>query len=302
MNDQQWYAVTATVPADATERVEEAFNDLGASGTAVDLLGRVHQPTQTVTAYFESPPDLEEIGSFLRELLRDGSGTHDVGQQLPALACEKVEQQDWLAEWKKYWRPVTLRRFIIAAPWHDLADISGDTDGRKIVRIEPNMAFGTGTHDTTKLCLEELGEFYRPGMSLLDVGTGTGILSIAASMLGDGSERITAIDIDPPSIEIAKENAELNGVGDRIEFEAGTLDVLGEGTEKFDVVCANVTADVIIPILPRLLALTHQRLILSGILAEQTDDVLAKIPGSILSRTERSGEWVAIIADRRTDA
>jgi ribosomal protein L11 methyltransferase len=155
------------------------------------------------------------------------------------------------------------------------------------------MAFGTGTHETTRLCLAAIEKHF-DGASFLDVGTGTGILAIAAARLRPRA-RIEACDTDAEAVGIARENARLNGVGDNVEFRVGSIE---STTRSADFVCANLTADVIVPLLPALTAATCGRLVLSGILAEQSAWVLGALRGLDVSdpEIERAGEWVAIIA------
>jgi ribosomal protein L11 methyltransferase len=153
------------------------------------------------------------------------------------------------------------------------------------------MAFGTGTHETTRLCLAAI-ERYFSGNGFLDVGTGTGILAIAAAKLSTDAI-ITACDIDDEAVEIARANATANGVGNRINFLVGSIDDI---TGSADLVCANLTADVIIPLLPSLTALTCGRLVLSGILETQKDAVVERLSECGVSDVEitQDGEWVAI--------
>jgi ribosomal protein L11 methyltransferase len=160
------------------------------------------------------------------------------------------------------------------------------------------MAFGTGTHETTQLCLAAVEKHFRGG-SFLDVGTGTGILAIAAAKLHPGA-RVEACDTDPLAVEVAEENARLNGVGDRVHFRVGSVE---EDTTPADVTCANLTADVIVPLLPALLAATRARLVLSGILDTQTDQVRARLRelGAPEHEVTRGGEWVAITIQKGMD-
>jgi ribosomal protein L11 methyltransferase len=181
------------------------------------------------------------------------------------------------------------RRFIIAPPWAEISD----EPGRIVIRIEPGMAFGTGTHETTRLCLMAI-EKYLTGRSFLDVGTGTGILAIAAAKLAPDAHA-EAYDTDAEAVAIARENARLNGVADRITFRVGTLE---EATASADVVCANLTADVIVPMLPSLLSVTCGRLILSGILETQVELVNARLLECGVSaplEVIQDGEWMALI-------
>lgn len=281
----KWFAVSAAVPPEYVEAAEEAFNELDALGTEVDLLTKSDEAARTVTAYFSEPPD---ESSVLDAILTAASI-----RELPAppgliVRQNEVIQQDWLAEWKKYWRPVRIGRFVIAAPWHEVEDL----DGEFVIRIEPNMAFGTGTHETTQLCLAAIDAHFRPGWSCLDVGTGTGILAMAAAMISDTGERIAGIDNDPDAVLIARDNAAMNGLGSRIELSTGTLeDILG----IFDLISANLTADVILPILPKLIERADKLLVLSGILAEQREMIAAALPAGTSHSITEAGEWIAII-------
>ena len=280
-----WYALDVIFEGAAREAVEYALTEAGALGTegpvAPDAEGLLR-----ATAYFDSPPGREQVRASLAEALRvyslPSSAVRDVG-------LREVEPRDWLGEWKKGWRPVEVGgRFLVAPPWSEIAGAAA----RIVIRIEPGMAFGTGTHETTRLCLAAIEKHFAGG-SFLDVGTGTGILAIAAAKLRTGA-RVEACDTDAEAVEIARENARLNGVGQRIDFRVGS--VTGE-TASADFVCANLTADVIVPLLPALAGATCGRLVLSGILAEQCDGVLAALRQVGLRdfEIERAGEWVAII-------
>jgi ribosomal protein L11 methyltransferase len=160
------------------------------------------------------------------------------------------------------------------------------------------MAFGTGTHETTRLCLAAVEKHFRGG-SFLDVGTGTGILAIAAAKLRPGA-RVEACDTDPVAVEVAVENARLNGVGDGVHFRVGSVEA---ATEPAEVTCANLTADAIVPLLPALLAATRARLVLSGILDTQTAQVLSRLRelGFPEHEITREGEWTAIVIHTGSD-
>jgi ribosomal protein L11 methyltransferase len=163
------------------------------------------------------------------------------------------------------------------------------------------MAFGTGTHETTQLCLQAIQENYEPGNSFLDVGTGTGILAIAAAKINLKSEisnlKLFACDTDVDSVSIARDNALLNDVGELIDFSVGSIN--GD-TPSFDLVCANLTLDSIDPILPSLLKKATKTLVLSGILVEQESgiaDALARLDhkGQEISR---AGEWICVVVKK----
>lgn len=276
---EQWHALDVDVEPQAVEAVEYALIEAGASGTETAT------DSSKVTGYFEGVPDRERVRDELFAALRiyaiPSSSVRDMN-------VREVEQRDWLEEWKKNWQPVEVGRFIIAPSWSTV-DVAND---RCVIRIEPGMAFGTGTHESTRLCLAAMQSYFEGG-SFLDVGTGTGILAIAAAACAPGAH-VEAVDIDASAIEIARENAIANGVADRISFQTGSID---EQTSSADFICANLTADVIARMLPTLVALSCGRLVLSGILESQIEDIMGQLGQLAITNAEimRDGEWVAII-------
>ena len=272
------------IEPDAHEAIEYALMEAGALGTELE---NDFDQLQRATGYFAEVPDRERVRAELADALRIYSLPSSAVRNM---SLREVEDQDWLREWKKSWQPVAVgERFLIAPPWSEIKD---DVE-RLVIRIEPGMAFGTGTHETTRLCLAALERHFTGG-SLLDVGTGTGILAIAAAKLAPdaGAE---ACDTDAEAVAIAAENARLNGVADRIKFSVGTVT---ESTASADVVCANLTADVIVPLLPALLGATCGQLILSGILETQVEFVsnaLHQNGVDTLLEVNQDGEWVAIV-------
>lgn len=256
--------------------------EAGAQGTETNEGG---SGNVIVSGYFDLNPDIENVRAALLDALR----IYDHGPAcLLDLKVREVPDRDWLAEWKKNWQPVEVGRFIIAPPWSEVKDARE----KIVIRIEPGMAFGTGTHETTRLCLKTIERYFRGG-SFLDVGTGTGILAIAAAkMLPDA--RIEALDTDAAAVGIARENARLNGVGDQIDFRAGSID---EQTQSADLVCANLTAPVIVDLLPSLLGASCGRLVLSGILDSQLELVQSRLLelGATGIELNQDGEWVALV-------
>jgi ribosomal protein L11 methyltransferase len=284
-----WYALEVEIEPASREAVEYALMEAGALGTETnDDIDKLVM----VTGYFDHTPNRESVRRELAEALR----VYD----LPSLSVRQmnvreVKDEDWLGEWKKNWQPVEVGRFIIAPPWSEVT-VGGD---RIVIRIEPGMAFGTGTHETTRLCLKAITRFFKGG-SFLDIGTGTGILAIAAAKLFP-TARIAACDTDAAAIEIARENARLNRVEERIDFRVGSLSELEEPTAEesttasADFVCANLTADAISSLLPALISASCGRLILSGILDSQVDAIVDQLhhTGSLIMMQD--GEWVAIV-------
>lgn len=277
-----WYALDVDLERPACEAVEYALMEAGALGTETgDESGGLFH----ITGYFAETPDRERVRNELLEALRI--------YELPSSSVREmnvrdVAEHDWLAEWKENWQPVEIGRFIIAPPWSNL----GEIHDRLIIRIEPGMAFGTGTHETTRLCLDAIQKHFAGG-SFLDVGTGTGILAIAAAKLFPQAH-IEACDTDETAVAIARENAAANGVLDQIDFRVGSV---GEATASANLVCANLTADVITQILPDLVGATCGKLILSGILETQVEMVQAGLHDCGVDDFEvvQDGEWVALI-------
>ena len=285
--EQRWFSVAVTAAAEAEEALEFALNELDAEGTEADQLGRRPGEPVTVKGYFTQLPEKSEIEEAIANSLRI--------YQLPSssvtsISTAEVEQTDWLAKWKQHWKPTVVGNFVIAPPWEDVDDM-----GRHVIKIEPNMAFGTGTHETTKLCLAALEQYFTPGDTLLDVGTGTGILAIAAAKLAGPSDKafIDACDTDIDSVAIARENAMLNGVSDAIRFSEGSVN---PDTPAADIVCANLTLDVILPLLDGLIARARKYLILSGILDKQEAEIVSALAdrGHSDPHTTRDGEWIAV--------
>lgn len=280
-----WHAVEIEI-ARAGESAATA--QLWARGTTGLEVSEESGDLVTLRAYFDAAPDTgsmrDEIVASLRQL------------NLPETSLRRIESltiadQDWLAEWKKGYEPVEIgRRLLVSPSWK--RDQLGATD-RIVIEIDPGMAFGTGTHETTRGCLEMLEKYWHGG-SLLDVGTGTGILAIAAAKLHPGSV-VTAFDVDPEAITVAEENAAINAVGDAIELEVNRLS--SYAGREFELVLANLTADVIIPLAGEFPAVLKPggTLIVSGILTEQGDDVIAALEGFELIDSKPDGEWVTIV-------
>ena len=278
--NSHWYALDVDIDPKAAEAVAYALMEAGALGT------EVNSSENQVTGYFESIPEREQVRAELAIALR----IYDLPTAAVSdMTLREVANEDWLGEWKKSWQPVAVgERFLIAPPWSEILNAGN----RIVIRIEPGMAFGTGTHETTRLCLAAV-EKYFAGDSFLDVGTGTGILAIAAAKLFPQA-RVEACDTDAEALAIATENARLNHVAERISFRVGTVQ---ESTASAAVVCANLTADVIVALLPALIGATCGRLVLSGILATQLDEVVQALRAQgITSEPEvmQDGEWVAI--------
>jgi ribosomal protein L11 methyltransferase len=279
-----WYAIEAEIIREA-EGVVAA--QLWAAGTTGIEVSDERPDVITLRAYFGNPPDKDRTRAEISRALRLASLPETALFRLENLA---IPEQDWLSEWKKGYQPVTIgKRLLITPSWKRDHDTEAE---RIVVQIDPGMAFGTGTHETTRGCLEML-ERYWSGGALLDAGTGTGILAIAAAKLYPQS-RIVAFDVDPEAVEVALENARINGVGDEVEISVDRISTFAD--LDFDLTIANLTADVIIPIADDLRKTLKSGgvLIVSGILAEQAGDVTLALESLGLKPIETlpDGEWI----------
>ncbi len=199
-------------------------------------------------------------------------------------------KEDWINNWKKYFHPIPVGEKLLIRPlWEEQCG----PQGRIVLDLEPGLAFGTGTHETTRLCLELLEKYLTPGCDFLDMGCGSGILSVAALLLG--AKSAVGVDIDPLAVKTAVENANTNGVGEKFTGICGNL--AEKVTGKFQVVAANIVADIVILLskdAPRFLEKDSVYLI-SGIIDTREQDVLDAIGGTfqVLERREEKG-WIAM--------
>ncbi len=218
-------------------------------------------------------------------------------QPLPSLEFRYINDENWMAAWKEHYKPIPIGKKLLVLP----AWLPNTYSDRIAVRIDPSMAFGTGTHPTTRLCMQAIEAHLQPGETVIDVGCGSGILSITAALLGSGE--ILAVDIDNASVISTKENAQANGVLEKIETGLGSVKEVKSGLysrKKAPLVVANILAPVIIRLFEAGLAdlLTPGgTMILSGILAEQAGSVEAAAVSHGLQPVERLqiDDWVAQI-------
>lgn len=204
-----------------------------------------------------------------------------------------VAQEDWQNGWRKYYHPMEIgRRLAVVPSWQ-----AYDTDRVKLL-LDPGLAFGTGGHETTSLCLEALDELTAGGERVLDIGTGSGILAIAALKLG--AARAEGVDIDPMCVRTAGENAARNGVSDRLQVLIGDLSDKASGT--YDIICANIVANAIKALAPAVPALMAPEAVFlaSGIIDERKDEVIAALAGAGLALEQVKGKngWVCLVCRR----
>ena len=249
-----------------------------------------------VTGYFPVDEYLRDAVSRIESELRRIQSM-DLGLQLGKLkiSTNTIDEEDWAESWKKSYKPFRLGKHIVIKPgWEAYSPDEGD----KIIEIDPGMAFGTGTHETTGMCVELVEEYVKPGMSVIDIGTGTGILAITAAHMG--ANPILATDIDHMAVKVASENIEINGFSDIIDTRCG--DLLDVVDSKADVIIANIIADVIIMLTAPVKELINEGgvFICSGIARERKDEVISALDDAGYSDLDirDKGEWTAIAAHK----
>jgi ribosomal protein L11 methyltransferase len=305
-----WIELTITTTEEASDAVSEMLMNIGAGGVAIDdpneimreisklnsldyvdeaLIKPIEQDV-IIKAYFSDHLNLEELKQLVKEKINFISGFLDTGKG--TITTSKINDQDWSENWKKHYKPFHIsERVVIKPTWEEYRKKSDEV----IIEIDPGMAFGTGTHETTSMCAKFLERYLKEGNTVIDVGSGTGILSIIAAKLG--AKKITAIDIDAVAAKVTRENCALNHVEDIVEVYEGTLNDIA--VEKSDIIVANIIADVIIDLAKIVENYIKEKglLITSGIIKEKKDRVIETYTqkGFTCEETAEDGEWVAIV-------
>jgi ribosomal protein L11 methyltransferase len=297
--DPRWLEVSLTGDGEIVEAVSEVLGRF-VSGGVVTESGVEYNDAEDegtpvgpvrIFGFIAVDENLETTGQSLEEAL------WHLGQiqPVPPLEFRYIKDENWMAAWKEHYKPIPIGKKLLVLP----AWLQNSFPDRIAVRIDPSMAFGTGTHPTTRLCLQAIETYVQPGKPVIDVGCGSGILSIAAALLGSGE--ILAVDIDNAAVISTKENATANGVLEKIETGIGSVKEIKSGLfshRKAPVVIANILAPVIIRLFDAGLAdlvAPEGTLILSGILAEQAESVEAAAVAKGLNPVERLqiDDWVA---------
>lgn len=219
----------------------------------------------SVSVYLPAERSVPECIAFLRERFSETNLTD------AKIETVGVNEEDWANSWKAYYKPIKIgKKLVIVPAWEKYEPLEGEL----IVRMDPGMAFGTGTHETTRLVIQMLENYTKPGCRMLDVGTGSGILAICASRLGAGECK--AYDIDPMAVRVANENIKDSGLTN-ITCEVSDLLKGADKSKPYDLICANIVADIIIRMTPDVGAFMHEDTVLlaSGIIAERADDVIS---------------------------
>ncbi|NWG16175.1 MAG: 50S ribosomal protein L11 methyltransferase [Chloroflexi bacterium] len=295
-----WIEVSLSVDGEAAEAVAELLQRYGHQGVAVEQEGippdlwddgEAEAPRRlTVRAYIRA----DERAEAARLELETALGHLNMLYPMPTPVYKIIQESDWAEAWKAHYHPVRIgRRLLVRPPWAAAPAREGDIE----IVLDPGMAFGTGTHPTTQLCLEALEDRLPPGARVLDLGCGSGILAIAAARLGAAS--VLALDIDPIAVEIAGANIAQNGVADTITVQQGSLDSLITSSRRFDLIVVNILAKVIIAMCDQHLGQVVRPgglALFSGIIEDQTDDVEAALRKTGLQPTARrqQSDWVLV--------
>ena len=314
----KWNKYTLTTTTEAEDLISSMMMDAGIEGIEiedkiplsekdksqmfVDILpeGPADDGVAKISFYLEPDQDnVEMLAAVQRGLDEIRSWGVDVGAA--TIEASQTEDKDWINNWKQYFHQFYVDDILIKPSWEELKEEDKD---KLLIQIDPGTAFGTGMHETTQLCIRQIRKYLKDGDRILDVGTGSGILSIAALKLGAGYALGT--DLDPCAIDATHENMEVNGIRkDQYEVMIGNIiddkavqDAVGY--EKYDIVAANILADVLVPLTP---VIIHQMkpgavYITSGIIEDKENVVVeaVKAAGLEVLEVNHQGEWVSVVA------
>ncbi|HJF30796.1 MAG TPA: 50S ribosomal protein L11 methyltransferase [Sporosarcina psychrophila] len=312
----KWSEVSIHTTHEATEAVANILHEAGASGVVIEDSAepnRIHEdrygeiwaldkndfPTDGVILKAYLP-----VNSFLIETMKDidqsinGLAEFGINAGQNVIQTNEVDEEDWATAWKKYYHPVKISgRFTIVPTWEEYEPVESD---ELIIELDPGMAFGTGTHPTTVMCLQALEKYVKPSDTVVDVGTGSGVLAIGAALLG--ASRVHALDLDQVAVVAAKENIALNHVEETVKVMHGNL--LDSVKEPAEIIIANILAEVIISFSQDAYSILPEEglFIVSGIIGQKRDlvkeDLISK--GFEIVESVLMEDWVAIIARKRS--
>ena len=311
----KWSEISIHTTNEAIEPISNILHEAGASGVVIEdpfELVKIRED-QFGEIYQLNPKDYPEegvivkaylpINSFLGETIEEIKSTInnlivyniDIGKN--DVSVSEVHEEEWATAWKKYYHPVKIsKRFTVVPTWEEYTPVNSD---ELIIELDPGMAFGTGTHPTTVMSIQALERTVKKGDSVIDVGTGSGVLSIAAAMLG--AEKVKALDLDEVAVQSAKLNLELNKVHTFVNVSQNNL--LEGISDEVDVVVANILAEVILRFTDDVAKTVKPGgyFIAAGIIQQKKDQVKESIEtaGFDIEETLRMEDWVAFIAKRK---
>lgn len=306
-----WNEISVSTTTLAVEIISNIFIELGSKGVMIEDPSDFHLQGQDplawdymekevfdfghedvrVIGYFSSEEDINEKISEIEKRL-DYVKSLELDTGTLEIFKKEVKQENWENEWKKYFNVQKVSKSIVIKPsWEEYTP----KEEEKIIDIDPGMAFGTGTHETTRMCINAIEKYMKKGDSLIDIGCGSGILSIAAAHLG--AQKVVAVDLDRLAVKVSKENVELNGFSNTIDVRYGDLtDVIDE---KADVIVANIIADIIAKLSENIADFMKDGgyFISSGIINDKKDFVVSKLKENNFEIVEEKndGEWNCIV-------
>ena len=312
----QWAEVTVKTSHEAMEFVSVIMESLGSMGVVVDDPALVNdyldsglwdytdilprEDTSVVTIQVYLPQD-EELNGKLAQLRQELTALQERGVDIAPgeISLGTIADEDWANNWKEYFHTSKIgKRLVIQPSWEDYQAKEDEV----IIRLDPGAAFGTGTHPTTLMCLQELEDLVEPGMEVFDVGTGSGVLSIAAVKLG--AAKVRAVDYDGTALHVAEENIAMNGITEQISVGQSDLWQNVEGKAKL--VTANIIADIIIRLFEGLDEHLAEDgvLLTSGIIEDRAEDVrqAAEAHGFKVIKQRETKEWVCMLIKRESEA
>ena len=299
-----WTEMIIAVPSDYTEKaesiahmvvpygiyiedyrnLEEEVKQIARIDLIEESLLKADRTRTKIHIYISPDQNPEEAVSFLK-------GRYEMEQIPYEIIMEHCREDDWIHNWKKYFKPIPIGEKLLIRPiWEE----EYEADQRVVLHLEPGLAFGTGAHETTRLCLKLLDGIDLTSKKVLDVGCGSGILSVASLLLG--AKKAVGVDIDALAVKTAKENAARNGVDDRFEAVLGNLTEKIEGT--YDVVVANIVADVIIDLNTKIKRYLKKDsvYIMSGIINSRAEDVKQSLSSDfVIEREQEENGWTALL-------
>ena len=310
----KWSELSVLTTNEAVEAISNIFHEAGASGVVIEDSTEIKKERvdQFGEIYALNPNDFPTSGvvvkaylpasSFLAETVEEiklailNLRNFDINLGENIFSLSEVSEEDWATAWKQYYHPVKIsERFTIVPTWEEYTPVSTD---ELIIELDPGMAFGTGTHPTTVMCLQALEKVVKSGDSVVDVGTGSGVLSIGSAMLG--AKKVHALDLDEVAVKSARENITLNQVQHIVEVYHGNL--LDTVKEQADVVVANILAEIIMTFTDDAFTIVKPGglYVTSGIINLKKDEVKAALEksGFIIEEVLMMEDWVAIIARR----
>lgn len=297
-NDSYWWKLELSFPSCKEQLVFSCIEGIGIKRFYIQSKPQEPRESKLIILFSSLETDSSKRGNFLELLM---NLEYDLGFVRDHFAWEKIKDEDWTLSWKEYWEPEPIGRSLLILPaWLELPEVFAN---RLIIRIDPGIAFGTGNHSTTRLCLKALESSSVKGLRVADLGCGSGILGIAA--LGLGAAKVFAVDNDYLAIKSSKENAKLNSfVNDKINISLGSIEELDHllQNKPVDLLVCNIISSTIKELSPRFkdLVCPKSHIILSGILPEESRELilfLQKLGWNIFSMIEENG-WVLLDINR----